>query len=58
MKCPLPADIAERIDKLLGSLESQQKICGNGTMLSLGSSIVSSRFPVKETLVVANMFDF
>lgn len=35
IQVPLDINISERLDKLLGSLESQDSICGNGTMVRL-----------------------
>ncbi|KAJ3306108.1 hypothetical protein HDV03_000342 [Kappamyces sp. JEL0829] len=45
----LAADVSERLDKLLGSLETHQHICGNGTMLTCGGSVIHSRMPHDET---------
>jgi hypothetical protein len=51
-QCSIPTDVSERLDKLLGSLESQQYVCGNGTMLSLATSVVHSRMPIKESRLI------
>ncbi|KAI9102819.1 hypothetical protein DFS34DRAFT_610651 [Phlyctochytrium arcticum] len=45
-------DICERLDKLLAFLESQEGVCGNGTMLILGDSVLYSRFGLHETRMV------
>ncbi|KAJ3245375.1 hypothetical protein HDU78_009475 [Chytriomyces hyalinus] len=45
----LDAHIIERIDRLISFLESQDGVCGNGTMLMLGDSCLFSRFDLAET---------
>ncbi|KAI8907174.1 hypothetical protein EDD86DRAFT_208924 [Gorgonomyces haynaldii] len=45
----LDLSISERLDKLLGSLESQDGICGNGTLLLLGNSVLHSRMSLSDT---------
>ncbi|TPX72662.1 hypothetical protein SpCBS45565_g00056 [Spizellomyces sp. 'palustris'] len=45
----LELEICERLDKLLTFLESQEGVCGNGTMLILGDSVLYSRFGLHET---------
>ena len=41
-------ETAERLEKLLGAVESSQSVYGNGTMVLLGSSILHSRFPIAD----------
>ncbi|KAJ3300330.1 hypothetical protein HK104_001748 [Borealophlyctis nickersoniae] len=48
----LEADIGERLDKLLAFLESQEGVCGNGTMLILGESALYSRFALHDTRMI------
>ncbi|KAI9006127.1 hypothetical protein BC832DRAFT_620970 [Gaertneriomyces semiglobifer] len=48
----LELDICERLDKLLAFFESQEGVCGNGTMLILGSSVLYSRLGLHETRMV------
>jgi hypothetical protein len=52
-QCMIPSEVSEQIDKLLGSLEAQQTICGNGTMLTLGGSVIQSRMELPETKKVS-----
>eukprot|EP00842_Homolaphlyctis_polyrhiza_P004704 jgi/Hompol1/5234/HPOL_004264-RA len=48
----IEADISDRVDKLLAFLESQEGVCGNGTMLVLGKSVLHSRMPLTETRMI------
>ncbi|KAJ3410574.1 hypothetical protein HDV05_003642 [Chytridiales sp. JEL 0842] len=48
----LEPDIHERLDKLVAFLESQEGVCGNGTMLILGDSVLYSRFDLHETRMI------
>ncbi|KAJ3050026.1 hypothetical protein HK097_008992 [Rhizophlyctis rosea] len=48
----LDPDITERLDKLLAFLESQEGVCGNGTMLILGDSALYSRFNLHDTRMI------
>ncbi|KAI8593462.1 hypothetical protein BDZ88DRAFT_474603 [Geranomyces variabilis] len=48
----LELDICERLDKLLAFLESQEGVCGSGTMLILGDSVLYSRFGLHETRMI------
>ncbi|KAJ3035112.1 hypothetical protein HDV00_004334 [Rhizophlyctis rosea] len=48
----LDADCTERLDKLLAFLESQEGVCGNGTMLILGESSLYSRFNLHDTRMI------
>ncbi|KAL2917294.1 hypothetical protein HK105_202958 [Polyrhizophydium stewartii] len=48
----LDGDITERLDKLLAFLESQEGVCGNGTMLVLGESVLHSRMPLADTRMI------
>ncbi|KAJ3214930.1 hypothetical protein HDU67_001018, partial [Dinochytrium kinnereticum] len=48
----LEPDIHERLDKLVAFLESHEGVCGNGTMLILGDSVLYSRFGLHETRMV------
>lgn len=49
----LEPEIRDRLDKLLGHLESAEGVSGNGTMLILGTdSCLLSRFPQHETRMV------
>ncbi|KAI8618393.1 hypothetical protein BC830DRAFT_1226878 [Chytriomyces sp. MP71] len=45
----LDPSVIERIDRLISFLESQDGVCGNGTMLMLGDSALFSRFDLVET---------
>ncbi|ORY29463.1 hypothetical protein BCR33DRAFT_793032 [Rhizoclosmatium globosum] len=45
----LDPHIIERLDRLISFLESQDGVCGNGTMLILGDSALYSRFDLPET---------
>ncbi|KAJ3074851.1 hypothetical protein HDU98_010031 [Podochytrium sp. JEL0797] len=45
----LEPHIIERLDRLISFLESQDGVCGNGTMLILGESALYSRFELPET---------
>ncbi|KAJ3005885.1 UNVERIFIED_CONTAM: hypothetical protein HDU68_004361, partial [Siphonaria sp. JEL0065] len=45
----LEPNIVERLDRLITFLESQEGVCGNGTMLILGDSALYSRFDLPET---------
>ncbi|KXS20876.1 hypothetical protein M427DRAFT_93983, partial [Gonapodya prolifera JEL478] len=42
----------DRLDKLLAYFESQDGICGNGTMLVIGESVLYSRMALSETRMV------
>lgn len=48
----LEHEVKDRLDKLLAYLESQEGVCGSGTMLILGDSALHSRFPLHETRMV------
>jgi hypothetical protein len=48
----MEADLSERLDKLLAFMESVDGVCGNGTMLILGNSVLHSRFQLSETRLV------
>jgi hypothetical protein len=48
----LEPDVRDRVDKLLGHLESSEGVAGNGTMLLLGESCLFSRFSLHETRMV------
>ncbi|KAI8925798.1 hypothetical protein BC831DRAFT_459476 [Entophlyctis helioformis] len=48
----LDSDISERLDKLLAFLESQEGVCGNGTMLVLGETVLHSRMSLHDTRMV------
>lgn len=48
-------EVRDRLDKLLGHLESHDGISGSGTMLILGDSSLFSRFPLHETRMVMPM---
>jgi hypothetical protein len=48
----LDVDVRDRVDKLLGHLESSEGVAGNGTMLILGDSCLFSRFSLHETRMV------
>ncbi|KAJ3219111.1 hypothetical protein HK099_004824, partial [Clydaea vesicula] len=48
----LESEVRDRLDKLLGYLESQDGVCGNGTMLILGDSCLFSRFSMHETRMI------
>ena len=53
----LDEDIRERLDRLIAFLESQDGVCGNGTMLMLGDSVLYSRFDRHETrMVIRSLF--
>lgn len=41
---------------MLGSLESLDSVCGNGTMLLLGNSILYSRFPMEESRKILHFY--
>jgi hypothetical protein len=46
------------VDKLLAYLESQDGVCGNGTMMLLGDSCLYSRLGLKETRMVRSTVSF
>ncbi|KAJ3194590.1 hypothetical protein HK101_002347 [Irineochytrium annulatum] len=48
----LESDIQERLDKLVAFIESQEGVCGNGTLLLLGDSVLYSRFGMQETRMI------
>ncbi|TPX51606.1 hypothetical protein SeLEV6574_g00178 [Synchytrium endobioticum] len=48
----LEPEVIERLDKLLAYLESQNGVCGSGTMLILGDSVLCSRFGLHETRMI------
>ncbi|TPX34190.1 hypothetical protein SmJEL517_g03057 [Synchytrium microbalum] len=48
----LEPEVCERLDKLLAYLESQNGVCGSGTMLILGDSVLYSRFGLQETRMI------
>ncbi|KAI8897677.1 hypothetical protein BC833DRAFT_592690 [Globomyces pollinis-pini] len=48
-QCFVSSDITDQLDRLMGSLESQQCICGNGTMITVGNSVIHSRMSLHET---------
>ena len=43
----------DRLDKLLAFLESQDGVVSNGTMLTLGSSVLFSRMSVRDTRLIS-----
>ncbi len=51
-KVALEPEVSERLDKLLASIESHDGVCGNGTMLILGESVLQSRLGLLETRIV------
>ncbi|KAJ3326460.1 hypothetical protein HDU76_012907 [Blyttiomyces sp. JEL0837] len=51
----LESDIYERLDRLVAFLESQEGVCGNGTMLILGESVLYSRFSLNETRMILQL---
>ncbi|KAI8803458.1 hypothetical protein BJ742DRAFT_683162 [Cladochytrium replicatum] len=48
----LDTDISERLDKLLAFVEFQEGVCGNGTMIMLGDSVLHTRFAQHETRMI------
>ncbi|KAI9339442.1 hypothetical protein DFJ73DRAFT_846630 [Zopfochytrium polystomum] len=48
----LDQDVHDRLDRLISFLESQDGVCGSGTMLILGESVLYSRFDLHETRMI------
>ncbi|KAJ3110017.1 hypothetical protein HK100_003176 [Physocladia obscura] len=48
-KIILEHSIVERLDRLVAFLESQDGVCGNGTLLMLGDSALYTRFDLADT---------
>jgi hypothetical protein len=45
----LETRVAERLDKVMASLETDTAVCGNGTMLIVGNSVLKSRMALQDT---------
>lgn len=48
----LQPDISERVDQLLRTLESQDAVLGNSSMIIIGDSVLHSRFSLHETRMI------
>ena len=52
----LEPEISERLDRMLVTLESQDGVVGNGTMILLGDSVLYSRMGLQDSRMVRFMF--